>query len=205
MRYNTTMITVTCHTCGTEFQKPMAWAKRVSQHFCSRSCGGKERAKALRHHAHKANAARTPEGMASWRRSMTGANNPAWKGGATYFRKHGNYKPIKYVRCPADLMPMARADGYVMEHRLVVARMAGYCLTRTEVVHHVDHDPQNNAGDNLELWPDNRSHKAFEHGRIVPGAACRWSPRDSAPRSSRRGNQSSSLASPSPVPSSTTT
>ena len=109
-----------------------------------------------------------------------GPDNPAWKGGVTYFRKHGNYKPIKYVRCPVELMPMARKDGYVMEHRLLMARMAGYCLTRTEVVHHIDHDPQNNAPTNLELWPNNQSHKLAEHGRFVIGAVCRFSPRVSA-------------------------
>lgn len=114
-------------------------------------------------------------------RGLAGENNPAWKGGVTFFRKHGNYKPIKYVRCPAECLPMARKDGYVMEHRLKMARRCGYLLLRTEVVHHLNHDPQHNADDNLELWPTNASHKAFEHGRIVPGAACRWFPRDSAP------------------------
>jgi hypothetical protein len=72
---------------------------------------------------------------------------------------------------------MARGDGYVMEHRLVVARLAGRCLTRTEVVHHLDHNPLNNDPANLELWPDNRTHKLAEHGRPVDGAACRWSPK----------------------------
>jgi len=69
---------------------------------------------------------------------------------------------------------MARADGYVMEHRLVMARWVGRPLNRTEVVHHVDHNPLNNADrKNLELWPDNRSHKLWEHGRFVEGAANR--------------------------------
>jgi hypothetical protein len=176
------MIATTCADCGKAIKVFPRTLKRVKAPTCSRQCSGKMRGREWAVHGHKGRAAWTAESEASYRSKMTGPNNPAWKGGATYFRKHGNYKPIKYVRCPADLMPMARADGYVMEHRLVVARMAGYCLTRTEVVHHVDHDPQNNAGDNLELWPDNRSHKAAEHGRIVPGAACRWFPRDSAPR-----------------------
>jgi hypothetical protein len=110
---------------------------------------------------------------------MYGEDNPAWKGGVTYFRKHGNYKPIKYVRCPVECLEMARKDGYVMEHRLLMARMAGYPLTRTEVVHHIDHDPQNNDPTNLEVWPDNRSHKLAEHGRLADGAGCRWFPKDS--------------------------
>jgi hypothetical protein len=70
-------------------------------------------------------------------------------------------------------MPMARADGYVMEHRLVMARMVGRPLMRTECVHHADHNPLNNVPTNLELWPDNRSHKMAEHGRCAEGAANR--------------------------------
>ncbi len=98
------------------------------------------------------------------------------------FKKKGNYKDIRYLRAPDWMLPMARKDGYVMEHRLVMAKWCGYLLTRTEVVHHVDHDPLNNARSNLELWPDNRSHKLAEHGRFVEGAVCRWFPRDLAPR-----------------------
>ena len=104
---------------------------------------------------------------------MTGERNPAWKGGVTYGRTQGNYKGARYVRAPAWALPMARADGYVREHRLAMATMCGYLLDRAEVVHHRNHDPLDNAPANLELWPDNRSHKLAEHGRDVEGAACR--------------------------------
>lgn len=70
---------------------------------------------------------------------------------------------------------MARTDGYVMEHRLVMARIVGRPLLRVECVHHLDHAPLNNAPSNLELWPDNRSHKMAEHGRVAIGAANRLS------------------------------
>jgi len=129
----------------------------------------------MRSIAHLSRPAWTEQSRQSYLRKMTGPNNPAWKGGVTYFRKHGNYKPIKYVRCPPEFLPMARKDGYVMEHRLIVARIMGRPLTRTEVVHHVDHDPQNNDPSNLELWPDNRSHKLAEHGKHVEGAVNRAS------------------------------
>ena len=73
---------------------------------------------------------------------------------------------------------MARKDGYVMEHRMVMARRVGRPLTKTECVHHLDHKPLHNVDMNLELWPDNRSHKMAEYGRIAEGAANRWYPRD---------------------------
>ena len=98
------------------------------------------------------------------------------------FKRKGNYKGIPYIRAPEALKPMARADGYIMEHRAVMALWCGYLMTRTEVVHHVDHDPTNNPRSNLEMWPTNSAHKRHEHGQIVPGAACRWYARDSAPR-----------------------
>jgi len=101
--------------------------------------------------------------MASYLTKMTGAGNPAWKGGVTYFHKRGNYKPIKYVQCPAEFLPMARLDGYVMEHRLFVARAMGRCLLRSEVVHHRNHDPQDNRLENLELFASNQAHKLHEH------------------------------------------
>jgi hypothetical protein len=57
---------------------------------------------------------------------------------------------------------MARKDGYVMEHRLVVARAMGRCLLRSEVVHHENHDPQDNRLENLALFASNRDHKLYE-------------------------------------------
>lgn len=57
---------------------------------------------------------------------------------------------------------MARKDGYVMEHRLVVAKSLGRLLSRTEVVHHIDHNPSNNSLTNLKLFGSNAEHKSFE-------------------------------------------
>ena len=104
---------------------------------------------------------------------LKGPTNPAWKGGVTYRKRRGNYVSVRYVRCPSEFAPMARTDGYVMEHRLVMAKWIGHALIRTECVHHINHNPLDNRRSNLELWPDNRSHKLAEHGRDVRGAANR--------------------------------
>jgi len=152
--------TTTCPVCGKQTWKPAAWLKRTKMSFCSASCRAK-RVNAPILTAHRFD--RT--GMKFPGTGMAGANNPAWKGGVTYWRKHGNYKPIKYVRCPTEFMPMARKDGYIMEHRLIMARMAGRCLARTEVVHHRNHDPHDNRPENLELFQSNQAHKLAEGER----------------------------------------
>jgi hypothetical protein len=136
--------------------------KRQAGKFCSRACRN-------RAHPHTGRRATSP--------AMMGAGNPAWKGGVTHFRTHGRYAGVRYVRAPEWAKPMARADGYVMEHRLVMASVCGRLLSRVEVVHHRDHDAAHNAPPNLELWPDNRTHKLAEHGRPVIGAANPWFPR----------------------------
>ena len=105
----------------------------------------------------------TETSRTSYLKKMTGEVNPAWKGGVTIFKKHGNYKGVRYVRCPKEFVRMARKDGYIMEHRLVVAKALNRTLLRTEVVHHMDHDPTNNALNNLALFATNREHKLYEH------------------------------------------
>ena len=141
---------------------------------CSRKCSGVLKAPMLRSMAGNMKGRRRKD-------PRLGSDNPAWKGGVTYFRKRGNYPPIRYVRSPEWAKPMARADGYIMEHRVVMAQRCGFLLLRSEVVHHLDHDPTRNAPSNLELWPSNGSHKAAEHGRLVSGAVNRWLPRSTPP------------------------
>lgn len=155
-------ITLNCQTCGKSVVRRAAALKRSATVFCSCRCNGIERAKELVKHSHKGRAAWTEASLMSYRNKMSGPNNPAWKGGVTYFKTHGNYQGIKYVRCPAEYATMARKDGYVMEHRLIVAMQLNRPLKRTEVVHHKDHNPRNNSPDNLQLFPSNQAHKSAE-------------------------------------------
>jgi HNH endonuclease len=91
-------------------------------------------------------------------RSRRGPGSAAWKGGR-YLSSYG------YVRVRVDradpLYCMTGKDGYVPEHRLVVARRLGRPLTRAEHVHHVDGDKLNNDGANLVLVASASEHQSL--------------------------------------------
>ena len=152
----------TCDLCEKPIYRRPSTLKINAGKFCSRACRNK---------AHRRFGKTGPNPK------LQGANNPAWKGGVTQFKKKGNYTGVIYRRAPEHLKPMGRKDGYIMEHRMVMAQMCGRLMSRQEVVNHIDHNPSNNAPSNLEMWPDNGSHKKAESGKIVEGAANRLLPR----------------------------
>lgn len=147
-----------CRTCKAIF---LHYRKDVGS-YCSRTCCGKAKDWLKNHSANGKGKKRPGKGLA-------GAKNPAWKGGLTFFKRKGKYanQSIKYVRCPADFMDMARKDGYVMEHRLLVAMELGRSLLRSECVHHVNHDATDNRIENLMLFASNADHKRYEHGQPI--------------------------------------
>lgn len=151
-----------CQICGEEFVELYPRRDRP-QKYCSYQCNGVVRGEEWKKHAHKGRAAWTAESEALWREKMIGPTNPAWKGGVTYRKAKGNYKGVRYVRCPMEFLAMARLDGYVAEHRLVVAQILGRLLTPQEVVHHCNHDPLDNRAENLMLFASNSDHKLYEH------------------------------------------
>lgn len=160
---------VACSVCGTETWRPNAWLRRVSQPTCSRACNGKLRALDLVKHSHKGRSGWTETSRKSYLDKMSGPKNPAWRGGVTKTRAKGNYRGAVCVRCPPEFAAMARKNGYVAEHRLVVAQALGRCLTRAECVHHMNHDPWDNRPENLALFRNNREHKLYEsHGSPGP-------------------------------------
>lgn len=54
--------------------------------------------------------------------------------------------------------PEANVHNQVREHRIVMARMLGRPLTRTEVVDHINDIRDDNRPKNLRLFPDNGTH-----------------------------------------------
>lgn len=161
-------VTIPCGYCGMDVQRSPSHAARNEATFCGYSCKAKVQ---TGHIAQYAGNMKGRKGTPQY-----GENNPAWKGGVTYKRPKGNYIGPKYVRCPEEWLMMARKDGYIMEHRLVMAEWVGRPLTRTEVVNHKNHDPRDNRRENLELYPTNGDHKRGEVDRFVDGVCNRWEP-----------------------------
>jgi len=88
------------------------------------------------------------------RKNWVGSNHPAWKGG----RKIWNGYVMVYLQPDDFFRSMADCNGFVREHRLVVAKRLGRCLHSWEIVHHKDHIRDHNVDDNLQLVSDDR-HK----------------------------------------------
>lgn len=100
--------------------------------------------------------------------SRAGDKNPAWTGGRQQ-TKRGCWLVLQPDH------PHANRHGYCWEHRLVMERMIGRLLLRTEVVHHRDGDPSNNDPKNLQLFQSNAEHLRHElTGVPCPQRGRKW-------------------------------
>ncbi len=88
--------------------------------------------------------------------ALSGSKNHQWKGGKIK-DKHGYI----LVKCPGH--PMCNSLGYVREHRLKMEEKIGRLLTRKEVVHHINHQKDDNRIENLELYESGGKHLIAEH------------------------------------------
>lgn len=76
-----------------------------------------------------------------------GPLHASWKGGR---RSQGKYASL-WVAPDDALASMRNCEGYVPEHRVVMARALGRPLEPHETVHHIDGQTQHNVLSNLQL------------------------------------------------------
>jgi len=85
-----------------------------------------------------------------------------WKGGE--MKNKAGYVLIRIF--PNDpFYPMAQQNGYVLEHRLIMAQKLNRCLYPWEIVHHKNGITDDNYENNLELVTEIK-HKQFTRYEI---------------------------------------
>jgi hypothetical protein len=84
-----------------------------------------------------------------------GMDSTKWKGG-----RHISSNGYVFIHVREDdfFAPMRDHHGYVLEHRLVMAKHLKRCLLPWEIVHHKNGKKSDNAIENLELITDKRFH-----------------------------------------------
>lgn len=93
--------------------------------------------------------------------------SPAWKGGRRVSSEG-------YVLVYAPDHPKTGYTGYVREHRLVMERVYGRMLDRTEEVHHLNGDKTDNRVVNLEVLPRSFHRRITNAKPIVSPEGFEW-------------------------------
>ena len=86
-----------------------------------------------------------------------GEDHHNWRGGIVEYT--GGYLAEK-IKPDDPMMPMAKSDRYVFQHRLVMARSLGRPLDPSETVHHINGDKKDNRLENLQLRKGNHGKGA---------------------------------------------
>ncbi len=145
-----------CEECGKE--RWVAYSRNgIRAEFCQQcGCKPEHRRQYRGGNPHKWTDAR--------KESYQMQTNPRWKGGRIY-----NYGYILVKLSKDDpFYSMCRKKGYVLEHRLVMAKKLGRCLLKSEQVHHRPDVPKDdNREEVLYLMPN-----SSDHSRLIPCSNC---------------------------------
>jgi len=131
-----------CSQCGKERWVPLRSVKnRIPQNIMCRTCAGKLKGKMM---------------------TRRGSEHPSWKGG----RIIDGYGYVKVTLPPDDFFYSMtdRKQGYIREHRLVMARHLGRCLHSWEYIHHKNGIKDDNRIENLELQTSSEHLSAHTKG-----------------------------------------
>lgn len=157
-------IEITCPVCGGKRLVPPAWLRRLKRPAtCSRHCSGVLNGREWAKYGHKGHAAWSKASIESHRIAVSGAKSGRWIGGR---RLRGD----GYIEILRKDHPRAKSTGYVLEHIVVAERLIGRALQPLEVIHHRDHNRQNNSPENLQVLPSQAEHMKL-HRRVKPAAS----------------------------------
>lgn len=93
----------------------------------------------------------------------SGKNHPSYKGGRVVTDQ--GYVMVLADKADEIASAMANRSGYVLEHRLAMAKAIGRSLLSDETVHHINGDHADNRLENLQL-------RQGKHGKGVVMVCC---------------------------------
>ncbi len=96
----------------------------------------------------------------SGRCSSSLENNARWAGG-----RKKDVDGYVFIKMPQH--PFADNHGYVKEHRIIIEKIIGRYLLRTEIIHHVNKIKDDNCPKNLMAFVSHQSHNQFENNKIL--------------------------------------
>jgi hypothetical protein len=105
-----------------------------------------------------------------------GDRHPAWIGGVIVINGY------VYVHSPNHPTVKGKKRKYVLQHRLVMEQHIGRALKRSEVVHHINENTQDNRIENLQLLSSQSEHKKIHEPKRKRGKDGRWKPRRNGDR-----------------------
>ena len=104
--------------------------------------------------------------MREWstkKQARRGPEHSQWKGGKSKDRY--GYTKLNINLIEPEYQCMCDSSGWVLEHRYLMAKTIGRPLTKQELVHHKNHNKEDNSSENLELTTRGdhmRSHESWK-------------------------------------------
>lgn len=147
-----------CEYCGEPMQKRAS--KDRARRYCSPECAALGKRQHFEQPCEECRTAFTPDkagrrfcSLECRDKHWSGGNHPNWQTGRSI-------QADGYVLIKMPSHPRAHSDGYIFEHIVVAEQAIGRYLVEGEIVHHIDHDTENNEPSNLQVM--SRS----EHSRL---------------------------------------